>query len=149
LQTQDIGSVFLSNNMAVRKEITPKLPLMDTNYLDQLRNEYQHSDCVWFFVDKKYRILAYNEAAAQNSIRFHNKEIAPGHSILDYARDTNNKIDSKFIECFGRAASGQKVDDEQRILYDSITLMAKSSYTPVMQDNELKGVSITVDYTTV
>jgi len=119
---------------------------MGTKYIDDLKNEYQHSDCVWFFVDTKYRIVAYNKKAAQNSISLHNKEIGSGQSILDYARDTKNNIDTKFIECFGKAASGHLVKDEQHIIFDSVNMIARSNYIPVMRDKEVMGVSITVDY---
>jgi hypothetical protein len=118
-----------------------------TKTIQELKAEYEGSDSVWFFVDIKYRILAYNKKAAQNSVTFHNKEIAAGQSILDYARDTKNKIDSVFIECFGKAASGQKIEFEQPISYDSNTIHSKSTYTPVFHNTELIGISIVVDYT--
>ncbi len=121
---------------------------MVTNYIDDLKSEYQHADCVWFLVDTRYRIVAFNTKAEQNCITFHNKEIEYGQSILGYARDTKNNIDTKFIECFGKAASGQLVKDEQFIIFPSSTIVAKSIYTPVMQDKKIMGVSITVDYDT-
>jgi hypothetical protein len=118
-----------------------------TETIQELKVEYEGSDSVWFFVDIRYRILAYNKKASQNSVTFHNKEIAAGQSILDYARDTKNQIDSLFIECFGKAASGQKVELEQPISYNSSTINSKSNYTPVFHNKELIGISIVVDYT--
>lgn len=118
-----------------------------TNTITELKAEFDDLDSVWFLVDIKYRILAYNKKAAQNSVTFHGKEIAVGQSILDYARDTENKIDSVFIECFGKAASGQEVERKQEISYNAATINSKASYTPVFNDKELKAVSIVVDYT--
>lgn len=119
------------------------------NVIQDLKAQFDDSDAVWFFVDVTYRILAYNKKAAQNSVTFHNKEIAAGQSILDYARDTQNNIDSVFIECFGKAASGQKIELEQPISYNSGTIHSKSSYTPVFHNNDLTGISIVVAYTPV
>lgn len=116
--------------------------------VQQLKDEFQDSDCVWFFVDINYRILAFNKKAAENSLAFHKKQIAPGQSILDYARDTKNRIDSKFIQCFGKAASGHPMELEHRISYEAATIVAKSVYTPVLQNERLEGVSITVHYRT-
>jgi hypothetical protein len=121
---------------------------MATN-IQQLQDEFQDADCVWFLVDVKYRILAFNKKAAQNSVSFHNQKIAVGQSILDYARDTQNKIDSVFIQSFGKAASGHEVKCEQRISYKTSAIDSKSIFTPVYQDDELKAVSIAVHYTPI
>jgi hypothetical protein len=114
---------------------------------NQLKDEYQDSDCVWFLVDVKYRIVDFNKKAAHNSVAFHNKEISPGQSILDYARDTKNKIDSDFIECFGRAAAGKKIEHKQRISFSSANINAKSIFTPIVEGKEVNLISITVEYT--
>jgi len=114
--------------------------------IQQLQDKFQDADCVWFLVDVKYRILSFNKKAAQNSISFHNQKIAEGQSILDYARDTQNKIDSVFIQNFGKAASGQEVESVQRISYKTSAIDAKSIFTPVYQGEELKAVSIVVHY---
>ena len=115
--------------------------------IQDLKNKFQDADCVWFFVNLKYRILHFNAKAAANSMDFHNKQIAPGQSILDYARDTKNNIDSLFIECFGKAASGQQVQSEQRIEYNSAVIHSTSIYTPVYHEGKMQGISIEVYYT--
>jgi hypothetical protein len=115
--------------------------------IQKLKDEYNDSQSVWFFVNVNYRILAYNKKAAHNASIFHKKQIAVGQSILDYARDTKNQIDGSFIECFGKAATGEKVESEQQVKYDSATLCIRSTYTPLFRGEELLGISIIVDDT--
>ena len=83
--------------------------------------------------------------AASNSITLHDKKIAAGDSILDYARDTSNKIDSEFITCFGRAAAGQVIKLEQKICYKEIIIWTRCTYTPVYEGDVLLGISIVVE----
>jgi len=109
-----------------------------------LQSRYDTSKHVWFFVNTNYRIIHFNKTAARNSIILHNKEITPGDSILDYARDTSNKIDSDFITCFGKAAAGQLIEKEQQVCYKDRTICTRSTYTPIYQEGSLLGISIVV-----
>jgi hypothetical protein len=117
------------------------LPLIVT----ELKNQHQESESVWFLVNLQYRIIHFNNKAASNSISFHNKKIEPGASILDYARDTKNQVDAKFINCFGRAATNKVVEMEQQIIYNSATIWTRSTYTPVFHNEVIYGISILVD----
>ena len=110
-----------------------------------LQARYNTSDNVWFFVKSNYRIIHFNQKAASNSISLHRKKIAADDSILDYARDTSNKIDGEFITCFGKAASGQHVEQEQRICYQDNILWTRCTYTPVYEGETLLGISIVVE----
>lgn len=112
--------------------------------LKSLQATFDDSDSVWFFVYPNFRIKSFNKKAAINSLALHGKEILEGDSILDFARDTRNKIDEKFITCFGRAVSGQEVKQEQQIQYNSAVLDTVSTYTPVRKNHEVVGVSIVV-----
>ena len=114
-----------------------------------LQTRYDTSDAVWFFVKPNYRIIHFNKKAASNSVALHNKKIAPGDSILDYARDTSNKIDEEFITCFGKAAAGQFVEHEQQIHYQDLVLLTRSTYTPVYEAETILGISIVVEVTPV
>lgn len=109
-----------------------------------LQSLYENSDDIWFFVKSNFRIIHFNQKAAANSILFHNKEMASGDSILDYARDTSNNIDSEFITCFGKAAAGQLINLEQRICYEKIIIWTRTTYTPVYDRDILLGISILV-----
>ena len=102
------------------------------------------SEHAWFFVNSSYRILAFNKTAFNNSKLLHDQELGIGDSILDYARDTTNKIDQDFITCLGRACEGQTVKQEKRIEYNSSSLNTISTYTPIYNLTKLVGVSITV-----
>lgn len=110
-----------------------------------LQSRYEASDEIWFFVKSNYRIIRFNKKAASNSITIHNKKIAAGDSILDYARDTSNRIDSEFITCFGKAAAGQVIKMEQKICYNEIIIWTRSTYTPVYEGDVLLGISIVVE----
>jgi len=110
-----------------------------------LQSRYDTSDQVWFFVKSNFRIIHFNQKAARNSLTFHNKKLAVGDSILDYARDTTNKIDSDFITCFGKAATGQVIETEQQIGFNEKMLLFRSTYTPVYEDGTLLGISILVE----
>ncbi|NEU09603.1 hypothetical protein GZH53_14850 [Flavihumibacter sp. R14] len=112
--------------------------------VSELQSRYDTSDDVWFFVKSNYRIIHFNKRAAKNSIALHNKEIAAGDSILDYARDTSNKIDSDFITCFGKAAAGQNIEVDLKICYKEREIWTRSSYTPVYKGDILLGISILV-----
>ena len=39
--------------------------------IQQLKDQYEHSESVWFLVDVKYRIIAFNKKAAGNSVVLH------------------------------------------------------------------------------
>ncbi|MFD2161988.1 hypothetical protein ACFSJU_06260 [Paradesertivirga mongoliensis] len=112
--------------------------------LKSLQATFNDSDSVCFFVYPNFRIKLFNEKAASNSLVLHGKEIHEGDSILDFARDTKNRIDGKFITCFGRAVSGQQVKQKQQIHYNSVVLDTVSTYTPVRKSDEVVGVSIVV-----
>lgn len=115
------------------------------NLLHSLKKKYEESEAVWFLVDLRFRIMQFNQKAAQNSIAYHNKKLAAGASILDYARDTKNKIDAEFIRCFGRASNGEPVEQEEEIVYHLTTIRTRTSYTPVYDQNKLVGVSVLVN----
>lgn len=112
--------------------------------LAELKAIHEDSCDVWFFVTSSYRILGFNKLAYNNSKTLHGKELTVGASILDYARDTNNRIDEILINSLGRACSGQTVKQEQSIEYNSVTINTTSTYTPVHQGDELVGISIVV-----
>jgi hypothetical protein len=112
--------------------------------VSELLSLYNTSDDTWFFVKPNYRIMYFNKKAAINSRSLHNKEIIAGDSILDYARDTSNKIDSEFITCFGKAAAGQVIKQEQQIVYKEQTIWTRCTYTPVYEGDNLLGISILV-----
>ncbi len=118
---------------------------MTSEKINELKQQFEESESVWFLVNFQYKILQYNKKAARNSIAFHNKEISTGASILDYARDAKNEIDSEFIRCFGEAARGEVVEKEQEITYNSATIRTRSVYTPVYNDQKISGISILVD----
>ena len=111
----------------------------------KLKEKYDESEAVWFFVDLRFRIMQFNQKAAQNSIAYHNKKLAAGASILDYARDTKNKIDTEFIRCFGRASNGEQIEQEQEIAYHLTTIRTRTTYTPVYDQNTVLGISILVN----
>ncbi len=115
--------------------------------LKDLKQLHEDSEDVWLFVTSSYKILGFNKVAFHNSKSLHGKELMLGESILDYARDTNNNIDELFINCLGRACSGQTVQQKQCIEYDSGTINTISTYTPIYNGAELLGISINVQIT--
>lgn len=120
---------------------------MTPDLIRQLKDEFEDSESVWFLVDLKYRILAFNKKAAENSVRFHNKELRAGASIIDFARDTKNRIDEQFIRCFGEAAAGKKVEHKEKISYASESISTTSVFTPVIHNDKVIGVTILVTIT--
>ncbi len=112
--------------------------------LAELKAKHEDSCDVWFLVTSSYRILGFNKLAYNNSKTFHGKELKVGESILDYARDTNNRVDEILINCLGRACSGQTVKHEQTIEYNSATINTISTYTPIHKGDDLVGISILV-----
>ena len=113
--------------------------------IEKLRNQFDKSHSVWFFVDVKYRILYFNPKAAANSLVFHQKQIDTGDSILDYARDTENNVDEGFITSLGKAAAGQVVKWEQEVVYKEESIWTRSTYMPVYNNTDLEGISIEVE----
>lgn len=93
--------------------------------LSMLQARFDNADHVWFFVKTNYRIIHFNKKAAINSIAFHNKQISPGDSILDYARDTMNNVDQKFITCFGKSAAGHIIT-RPKVIYESNIVKQKT-----------------------
>ena len=112
--------------------------------LRNLQDLNEDSVDVWFFVSSGYRILGFNKLAYENSKLLHGRELRIGDSILDYARDTANKVDQDFITCLGRACEGQTVKQENCIEYQSSRLHTISTYTPIYKLTKLAGISITV-----
>ncbi|HEX6914896.1 MAG TPA: hypothetical protein VF145_06625 [Chitinophagaceae bacterium] len=121
------------------------MKVLPAEQIRELKAGYDNEACVWFLVNLQYRIIAFNKKAAENSISLHRKEITAGSSILDYARDTKNRVDSEFIRCFGKSATGKKVEQTQKIIYNSATITTKAVYTPVYLDKEVAGISIVVE----
>lgn len=111
----------------------------------KLKDIYDELDKVWFFVSPDYKIISFNQKALKNSIPLHGKELHTRDSILDYARDTENRIDSAFIENFGKASTGRIVTSEQAIRYNQRSLRVKSEFTPFFGKNKLLGISILVE----
>lgn len=116
--------------------------------IKNLKELNENSDDVWFFVNSSYRIVAFNKKAYNNSKLLHGQELKIGDSLLDYARDTANKIDKDFITCLGRACEGQTVKQEKRVEYNSSSLNTIATYTPIYNFSELVGISIKVEVET-
>lgn len=115
--------------------------------IEDLKQLYEDSEDVWFFVTDTYRILGFNKVAYNNGKSLHGKELVIGDSILDYARETTNNVDEDLITCLGRACQGQTVVREQHIEYNSQAINTITTYTPVNKGNEFLGISITVKVT--
>lgn len=79
-----------------------------------LKARFDHLGDVWFFVKTNFRIIHFNKKASSNSMVFHNTQISPCDSILDYARDAKNHVDQYFITCFGRSDAGQIIQQVQK-----------------------------------
>lgn len=109
-----------------------------------LKELNENSEYAWFLVNSGYRILSFNKLAYENSKLLHGQELKIGDSILDYARDTANRIDKDFITCLGRACEGQTVKQEKRVEYNSSSLNTISTYTPIYNLSKLVGISIKV-----
>ena len=115
------------------------------NTVSILRSRYADADVVWFFVKSNYRITYFNKKAASNSLTFHNKKLAVGDSILDYARDTESNIDSEFITSFGKCAAGNLITEEKEIRYKDYLIFTRATYTPIYEHNQFLGISILVE----
>ncbi|MDF3078668.1 MAG: hypothetical protein K0S09_2557 [Sphingobacteriaceae bacterium] len=111
----------------------------------KLKEKYNDLDKVWFFVSPDYKIISFNEKAMKNSIALHGRELNPKDSILDYARDTQNRVDGDFIANFGKASTGRVVHSEQEVAYESVRLWVQSEFTPIFDKNKLLGISILVE----
>ncbi|WP_423148619.1 ATP-binding protein [Rubrolithibacter danxiaensis] len=109
-----------------------------------LKAIFDSSDDVWFFVGPDYNVIFFNQKAFTNGKVLHGKELKEGDSILEYARDTKNNIDTTFISRFEKALNGEIVKEEQHIEYGSTSLWFQSKYIPVYEFETLIGVSITV-----
>lgn len=102
-------------------------------------------DNVWFFILPDYTVQYFNQKAFDNGKILHGRELKAGDSILDYARDTRNKVDEKFLSNFNRAMTGEAVRVEDRIDYNSTTIWTCSRYTPVFEQGRALGVSLVVE----
>jgi PAS domain S-box-containing protein len=110
-----------------------------------LRAIFDSSDDVWFFISPAYSIIYYNQKAFENGKLLHGKELQPGDSILDYARDTKNNIDDSIISNLEEAANGKILRTEQHIEYCSTNIWTRSKYTPVYENGSLLGISILIE----
>jgi len=102
-------------------------------------------DDVWFFISPDYSIKYFNQKAFNNGKALHGKELKAGDSILDYAKDTTNKVDQTFIDNFNRALKGEALKVDQHIQYHSLSIWTRSKYTPVYEKGELLGISVVVE----
>ena len=109
-----------------------------------LKSIFDSTDDVWFFVAPDYSIRLFNKKALENGKILHNRELREGDSILQYARDTKNKIDESFIECFKKALEGEIVKYEQHIVYETSSFWFTTKYVPVIAEGKLAGVSVTI-----
>lgn len=109
-----------------------------------LRAIFDSTDDVWFFVAPDHSILFFNRKAYENGKLLHGRELKTGDNILDYARDTKNEVDVRFLEKFRQATAGELVIDRQEIQYGSATLWFQSKYVPVFDGQTLLGISIAV-----
>ena len=130
----------------LKKPITafPMLNNIMSDIVAALEFDLNDSEDVWFFVDPHYHIIYFNTKAASNSKKFHNKVLRSGDSILDFARDTQNKIDGDFIKYFGEAAKGSKIVREQEVIYKEARIFIRTTFTPVNKNGILQGLSILV-----
>lgn len=109
-----------------------------------LRAIFDSTNDVWFFVAPDYSILFYNQKAYEKGWDLHQKELKAGDIILDYARDTRNRVDEQFVASFQKALKGELVVDRQKIEFNNVTLWFQSKYVPVFENEELIGISIAV-----
>jgi signal transduction histidine kinase len=106
---------------------------------------FDSTNDVWFLVAPDYSILFFNKKAYENGKLLHNRELKAGDNILDYARDTKNEIDVKFVRGFERAINGEIVKTEEKIEYALHSIWVATKYIPVYEADVLLGISITVE----
>jgi hypothetical protein len=51
---------------------------MTPGKIQELKDVYEDAEPVWFLVNLQYRVIAFNRKAADNSLRFHRKQIRRG-----------------------------------------------------------------------
>ena len=115
-----------------------------------LKAIFDSTDNVKFFIAPNLRIQFFNKTAFENGLKLHGRRMQIGDHILDYVRDTENKIDQIFQLDFEKALNGETVERETEIKYkNDQSKWFRSEYYPVYESGILIGVSVTVSDLTV
>ena len=110
-----------------------------------LRAIFDSTDNVKFFIAPNFRIQFFNKTAFENGLKLHGRRMQIGDNILEYARDTENKIDQDFQIDFDKALKGETVVSEKEIKYKyDKSKCFRTEYYPVYEEGNLIGVSVTV-----
>ena len=115
-----------------------------------LKAIFDSTENVKFFIAPNLRIQFFNKTAFENGLKLHGRRMQIGDHIMDYVRDTENKIDQGFLIDFGKALKGETVERETEIKYKyDQTKWFRAEYYPVYESGSLIGVSVTVSDLTV
>lgn len=109
-----------------------------------LKAIYDSTKSIRFLVAPDYTILFFNKKAYENSIALHDRELKVGDSLLEYAKDFFNQIDSDFKNNFEKALQGEHIVTESEMKYLDTLLWLRTEYYPVHEENRLIGVSIAI-----
>ncbi|MCY7420875.1 MAG: PAS domain-containing protein, partial [Chitinophagaceae bacterium] len=110
-----------------------------------LKAIFDSIDAVKFFISPNFRIQFFNNPAFEKCLKLHGKRMKIGDNILEYVRDTENKIDQDFLIDFDKAVKGETVVSEKEIKYKhDKSKCFRTKYYPVYEEGNLIGVSVTV-----
>lgn len=110
-----------------------------------LKAIFDSTDNVKFFIAPNLRIQFFNKTAFENGLKLHGRRMQIGDNIMDYVRDTENKIDEVFQKDFDKALKGETVERETEIKYkNDQSKWFRTEYYPVYEAGSLIGVSVTV-----
>lgn len=114
------------------------------NTLLKLQAIHDSTTNVNIFVDKDYKIVAFNKKALENSVIFHGKQIEEGDLLLDYM--ATDEMKSNFIKLFERASTGEVIMMESLVEYtQDLKLWLRSEYHSVIDHkNNIIGVSLNI-----
>ncbi|MCY7422663.1 MAG: hypothetical protein LH478_13075, partial [Chitinophagaceae bacterium] len=108
-----------------------------------LKAIFDSIDAVKFFISPNLRIQFFNNPAFEKYLKLHGKRMKIGDNILEYVRDTENKIEQDFLIDFDKAVKGETVISEKEIKYKhDKSKCFRTKYYPVYEEGNLIGVSV-------
>lgn len=110
-----------------------------------LRALYDSTRSVKILVDPNYRVLFFNRNASELALLFHNKKVKTGDNLLEYTRENLSEILHFLREDFSKALEGEPASRECVIKHKDAQLWLEVNYTPVYENNQVIGISLTVE----
>ncbi len=107
-----------------------------------IRAIFENTHTSIFLIDPEYKVIFLNKKGRDRCKMIYGKDIEIGDCILDYRTENDETSSKLFRESFTEALHGERIVNEQKLIFPSNTSWVRFEYNPVYDQGEIVGVLV-------